>query len=228
VSLQGGLTGARLLVFDWDGTLMDSTRKIVSCFAAAIRDLDLPPRDASAIRHIIGLGLPQACAALFPELGESEQRALGRQYSRHYLERSAEPAPLFEGVAELLERFEQAGYWLAVATGKGRTGLRQALIQTGLEGRFHTTRCAEETASKPDPLMLREILEETGFAIEEAVMVGDATFDILMAQAIGMPAVAVSCGAADRDRLAALAPHALLDGVLGLEALLPRRPGSAE
>ncbi|MDT4842301.1 Phosphoglycolate phosphatase, chromosomal [compost metagenome] len=186
----------RLLVFDWDGTLVDSIARIVESMRVAADTCELPWRDDVAIKGIIGLGLPEAIATLYPELDDGRLiEAFRRSYSDHYTALESQPSPLFEGVAEALEDFRAQGYRLAVATGKSRRGLDHVLAGRGWLEYFDVTRCADETASKPDPLMLREILVHCGVAAEQALMVGDSPFDLRMAQRAGMDSVAVGYGA---------------------------------
>ncbi|MNZ26029.1 Phosphoglycolate phosphatase, chromosomal [compost metagenome] len=186
----------RLLVFDWDGTLVDSIARIVESMRVAADTCELPCRDDVAIKGIIGLGLPEAIATLYPELDDGRLiEAFRRSYSDHYAALESQPSPLFEGVAEALEDFRAQGYRLAVATGKSRRGLDHVLAGRGWLEYFDVTRCADETASKPDPLMLREILVHCDVAAEQALMVGDSPFDLRMAQRAGMDSVAVGYGA---------------------------------
>ncbi|MCY1343178.1 hypothetical protein D9M68_401320 [compost metagenome] len=186
----------RLLIFDWDGTLVDSIQRIVDSMRLAAEGCELPWRDDAAIKDIIGLGLPEAIRTLYPELRDAACIQRFRHcYSEHYLAFEAEPSRLFEGVAEALEAFREQGYRLAVATGKSRRGLDAVLAGRGWLDYFDITRCADETASKPDPRMLHEILEHCRVAPEQALMVGDSAFDLRMARRAGMDAVAVGYGA---------------------------------
>ncbi|MCY1219149.1 Phosphoglycolate phosphatase, chromosomal [compost metagenome] len=186
----------QLLIFDWDGTLVDSIARIVESMRVAADVSGLPWRDDAAIKGIIGLGLPEAIATLYPELDDSLRiDAFRKIYSEHYIALERQPSPLFEGVAEALEAFREEGYRLAVATGKGRGGLDRVLAGHGWLDYFDVTRCADETASKPDPRMLQEILAHCGMTAEQAVMVGDSPFDLRMAHRAGMDCVAVGYGA---------------------------------
>ena len=153
------MTDYALLVFDWDGTLVDSIARIVDSMKAAARETALPERDDTRIKGIIGLGLPEAIASLYPEVGDPALvERFRRAYSEHYLAQEAQPSRLFPGVAEAMVHFREAGFRLAVATGKSRRGLDRVLAGHGWSDFFDITRCADETASKPDPLMLHEIL----------------------------------------------------------------------
>ncbi|MDH4608140.1 HAD-IA family hydrolase [Pseudomonas sp. BN102] len=186
----------RLLIFDWDGTLVDSIARIVESMRVAADVCGLPWRDDVAIKGIIGLGLPEAIATLYPDLDDVRRiDEFRRSYGDHYNALESQPSPLFEGVAEALEDFRAQGYRLAVATGKSRRGLDHVLAGRGWLEYFDVTRCADETASKPDPLMLREILAHCGVAAEQALMVGDSPFDLRMAHRAGMDSVAVGYGA---------------------------------
>ena len=204
-----------LIVFDWDGTLMDSTGLIASCIQAACHDLGLPVPGEAAARYIIGLGLNDSMRHLLPDLPPSEYPRLGARYRDHFLAREDE-APLFPGVPELLETLSAEGYLLAVATGKGRRGLERALGATGTAHWFAATRCADETFSKPHPAMLEELSGELAVAPARTLMAGDTTHDLQMAANAGCPAVAVAAGAHGREALAALAPLACLDTVTDL------------
>lgn len=209
----------KLLIFDWDGTLMDSQARIVSSFQTAIAELGLPSRSPAQIRYIIGLGLEEAIRRLLPETSPEEQYALAECYRTHFVN-TALPTPLFPGVATTLQHLEQAGYWLAVATGKSRRGLNQALLESGLKGLFHVTRCCEETSSKPHPQMLYEIMGELGMSAQESVMIGDTEYDLQMAHHAHMAAVAVSYGVHDKERLLAHRPLRCLDDFPQLLSLL--------
>lgn len=209
-----------LLVFDWDGTLMDSEARIVESLEAAIADVGLEPRSRAALREIIGLGLAEALQQLFPMADQETVSRLIERYRHHFLIASRTPMPLFAGVSELLARLEQAGYYLAVATGKARRGLDQVLKETNLHGRFHCTRCADETRSKPHPQMLLEVIERTGVAPERTLMIGDTEFDLLMARSAGVDALGVTYGVHARERLLACEPRGLVDSVSELHGWL--------
>lgn len=202
-----------LLIFDWDGTLVDSIGRIVAAIRLAAQECGLPPRDDGAIRGIIGLAMPQATAVLYPELEDPRQVAhFQRVYAEHYLSLEAQPSPFYPGVREGLERLRGAGYRLAVATGKSRRGLDRVMGGHACGEWFEITRCADETASKPDPLMLSEILAHCRVAPERAVMVGDSVFDLRMAQRAGMDAVGVGYGAQPAEVLAACEPALMVAG----------------
>ena len=194
-----------LIVFDWDGTLMDSTSAIVKCIQAAARDLGLPiPRDDDA-SHVIGLGLHEAMQAVMPNIDPSFYPKMVERYRIHYLSKHHELV-LFEGVRDMLNEMSQAGYFLAVATGKSRVGLNRALNAVGLLSLFDATRCADETFSKPHPAMLQELTRELGQDLKRTVMIGDTTHDLLMASNAGAAGVAVQYGAHPVDQLHACKP----------------------
>lgn len=198
-----------LVVFDWDGTLIDSTGLIVRAIQAACADLglDVPGRERAA--HVIGLGLFDAMREIAPQLAESECRALAERYRHHYFSRDHELV-LFEGAQEVLEWIKAQGYLLAVATGKARAGLSRALDSTGLARLFDATRCADESFSKPHPAMLLELMDELATDPVRTLMVGDTTHDLLMARNAGVPALAMSYGAHSVEELNTVSPLAML------------------
>ena len=213
----------KLLIFDWDGTLADSIGRIVEAMQVAAERSDLPPRDDFAVKGIIGLGLPEAIRTLYPEIGDAGLVAFRQCYADHYIALEAEPSPLFAGVVESLEAFRAEGYRLAVATGKARRGLDRVLKSHGWEDYFDITRAADETASKPHPLMLEQILAHCEVRPEQALMVGDSSFDLLMARNAGMASVAVSYGAQSMEALRAFEPCLAIDHFSELHAWLSRR-----
>ena len=184
-----------LLIFDWDGTLSDSIGRIVDAMQAAAHLAHRPVRDDAAIKGIIGLGLPEAIRTLYPDITANDLIEFRQHYAERYMAMDVEPSKLFDGVHESLEAFRAEGYRLAVATGKARRGLDRVLKAHGWTDFFDATRAADETASKPDPLMLNEILRHCGVRPEKALMIGDASFDLLMARNAGMDSVAVGYGA---------------------------------
>ena len=204
-----------LIVFDWDGTLMDSTAHIVRSIQAACRDLDLPVPADEAARYVIGLGLRDALQIAAPTLEPADYPRLAERYRYHYLIRDAK-TELFDGVRELLGELREEGYLLAVATGKSRVGLNRALDEARLTSLFDGTRCADETFSKPHPAMLQELTRELGQALERTVMIGDTTHDLLMASNAGAAGIAVAYGAHEADALAALEPRFVADSVPAL------------
>jgi phosphoglycolate phosphatase len=198
-----------LLIFDWDGTLMDSAGHIVESIQKACVDLDIAVPTERECRQIIGLGLIQALQTLLPNLPEPDYPRLTERYRHHYLGRDVE-IPLFEGVAAGIRELRQAGYVLAVATGKSQIGLQRALDYHALGSYFSATRCADQTYSKPHPAMVLEILGELSVAPEQAIVIGDTSHDMLMAQNAGVDRLAVSYGAHEHEDLLAHDPVALL------------------
>lgn len=196
----------KLLIFDWDGTLADSIGRIVTAMHVAAQRAGRPERDDESVKGIIGLGLPEAILTLYPDMSDAQVVAFRQHYADIYIAMDAEPSPLFAGVAESLEAFRAEGYRLAVATGKARRGLDRVLQAHGWEDYFDITRAADETASKPDPLMLNQILAHCDVRPEHALMVGDASFDLLMARNAGIDSVAVGYGAQSMERLLAFEP----------------------
>ncbi|WP_429018318.1 HAD family hydrolase [Aeromonas allosaccharophila] len=216
----------RLAIFDWDGTLMDSVGRIVACVQGAARDCELAAPTLAQIRQIIGLSLDVAMSRLFPLCSDSGATSDERQiaalidrYRHHYLH-DATPSPLFAGAGELLHDWQSQGLQLAVATGKSRRGLDRVLNETGLRPLFVTSRGADEANSKPDPLMLEQILAELGLSPRQAVMIGDSVHDMAMAEAIAMPRIGVTWGVDSRDALGRHGPVAVVDSMAALRALL--------
>lgn len=208
-----------LIVFDWDGTLMDSAATIARSVQAAAVDLGLEPPSDERARHIIGLGLDDALRYALPNLPHERYAELSARYRHHYLSQDHQ-LELFAGVEELLGGLRDAGYWLAVATGKSRVGLDRALDVSGLRSSFHATRCADECFSKPHPQMLEELLDELGVEADAALMIGDTSHDVQMAHNARVPAVAVTYGAHPRAGLEALLPLGCVDSVEELAAWL--------
>ena len=201
----------KLLIFDWDGTLADSVGRIVEAMHVASTRSSLPLCSDEAVKGIIGLGLPEAIRTLYPQIGDVELLAFRQHYADHYIALEAEPSPLFAGVVESLEGFRRDGYHLAVATGKARRGLDRVLKAHGWEDFFDISRAADETASKPHPLMLEEILAHCRVPAGQALMVGDSSFDLLMARNAGMDSVAVSYGAQSVEALRTFEPRWVID-----------------
>jgi len=183
-----------LIAFDWDGTLFDSTGLIVQCIQAACADIgaDVPSDETAA--YVIGLGLHDALKHAAPGLAPERYPALGERYRHHYFARQHELV-LFEGTLAMLQALKARNHWLAVATGKGRRGLDEALAHSQLHGMFDATRTADQTASKPHPRMLLELMAELGAAPERTLMIGDTTHDLLLARNAGVARVGVSYGA---------------------------------
>jgi phosphoglycolate phosphatase len=218
----------QLLVFDWDGTLMDSEARIVACMEAAFADLGLPALGTEAVRNVIGLGLREAMDRLYPGGDEALQQRLVDRYRHHYLVVDSTPSALFPGAREVVEGLAEAGYFLAVATGKGRGGLDRVLQETGLGPCFHVTRCADETRSKPHPQMLLEIMQITGVDPRDTLMIGDSEYDMEMAVHAGAASLAVSYGVHSCDRLRRHAPLHCLESILELPAWLGGSPSVSQ
>jgi phosphoglycolate phosphatase len=214
-----------LVVFDWDGTLMDSVGAIVACTRATLAELALGEPGEAMIRGTVGLGLRETAERLVPGCDEPMFARLLDCYRRHWIETYRDRPPLFPDVQGVLDQLAAAGYLLAVATGKTRRGLDYALDQTGLRGRFHATRTADEAPSKPDPRMLLDILDELGVRPAAAVVIGDSIYDLQMAANAGSSAIAVLSGAHRREDLAAHRPLAVLEDVGRLPAWLKTAGG---
>lgn len=209
----------QLIVFDWDGTLMDSTAAIVRAIQASARDLGLPEPDDRQARHVIGLGLTDALAKAVPELSPDRYGDMVARYRHHYLSRDHELV-LFDGIEALLAELAAADYQLAVATGKSRLGLDRALGHSGLGAYFHASRCADECFSKPHPQMLLELMAELGAAPEATLMIGDTSHDLLLAKNAGVDALGVTYGAHGHEHLEEFSPRACLHSVAELVSWL--------
>jgi phosphoglycolate phosphatase len=206
-----------LIVFDWDGTLMDSTAVIAGSIQAACRDLGLNIPDDETARHVIGLGLDQALSYAVPDLPEAMRPDLVARYRHHFLAQD-EAIPLFDGARETIVELYGKGYHLGVATGKSRAGLSRAMESSGMKSYFHATRTADHALSKPDPAMLFELMDELGTSAERTLMVGDTTHDVQMAQNANVDVVAVAYGAHTPQQLREMNPLALVDDFKELRA----------
>jgi len=215
----------KLLVFDWDGTLMDSVGSIVGCTQAVIADLGLGEADETTIRGTVGLGLRETVDTLVPGCDDALYDVVLECYRRHWVATFRDRPLLFPGVRAMLGDLAQGGYLLAVATGKSRRGLEHAFDQTGLRGHFHASRTADEALSKPHPQMLLDILDQLGVRPRAALMVGDSIYDLRMAANAGTHGVAVLSGAHGREELAAEAPRVLLEQIVELPAWLANESG---
>ncbi len=209
-----------LLVFDWDGTLMDSEARIVACLRAAIEDLELEPREDASLKNIIGLGLTEAINTLYPGSEASLHKAMTDRYRYHFLTANPTSSELFDGAEETLKGLSEAGYLLAVATGKGRAGLDKVLEETGLGDYFLATRCSDETFSKPHPLMLEQLMDELGAEPGETLMIGDTEYDMQMASNARTSALAVSYGVHEKERLLKHNPIHCIDAIHEIEEWL--------
>lgn len=184
-----------LIIFDWDGTLIDSIDWITQCLQVAGQNCGFAVPEPQQAKDVIGLSIDHAVKKLFPMANAGEQQDLINFYAEAYFSKEVYPTDLFCGVKGMLEQLRESGFQLAVATGKTRNGLNNALSKTLTKDFFCVTRCADETASKPDPKMLNEILHHTNIANTRALMVGDSTHDLQMANYANIAAVAVSSGA---------------------------------
>ena len=208
-----------LIVFDWDGTLADSTSIIARSIREALRDMGEAVPDELAARYVIGLGLADALRTVAPALPPERHPELVAHYRKRYLA-AEQDIPMFEGAAELLAELDRAGYLLGVATGKSRMGLDRVLSRNGLATRFHATRCADEGRPKPHPDMLLHVMDRLGVTPEATLMIGDTTHDLLLAKNAGVAAVAVTYGAHEREPLERLAPVATVHSMAELAVWL--------
>jgi phosphoglycolate phosphatase len=208
-----------LIVFDWDGTLMDSTSAIIASMQAAARDLGVPAPDKQSASYVIGLGLQDALQAAMPDLDPTHYPKMVERYRYHYLAQDHQLS-LFDGAREMLDDLAAQGYFLAVATGKSRVGLNRALATAGVTSVFDATRCADETFSKPHPAMLQELTRELGQDMGRTVMIGDTTHDLQMAGNAGAAAICVYYGAHPANELAAHSPLYGAESIAELHAWL--------
>ncbi len=190
-----------LFIFDWDGTISDSTARIVECMHDAAASVSLPRLQDYQVQNIIGLGLPEAIGALYPHLDRKGISGMREAYVEHFVAADNEPSHFFPEVEETLESLVERGHQIAVATGKSRAGLDRVLMSLSWEDYFHSSRCADETASKPNPKMLHELLDEFGVRTDDAIMIGDTEFDMEMARRAEIRRIAVDYGAHHIDRL---------------------------
>ncbi len=210
----------KLIIFDWDGTLMDSVDRIVSSMQSAAKTVGLAIPSNNSVKQIIGLSLTTALQELFMGITAEQIDAMLEQYKYEYVEGDTTPTPLFDNAVNLLTLLQQKNKLLAVATGKGREGLNRVLQVSKTSDFFHTTRCAGEMPSKPDPQMLNSILAELAIAPHEAVMIGDTSHDLKMAQAAGVDSIGVTFGVHGSDTLDKYQPKSIVDSLAELQALL--------
>ena len=208
-----------LIAFDWDGTLFDSTRIITRCIQEAVRDVGGTVPDDQAASYVIGMALIPALAHAAPDVPQEKYPELGERYRHHYI-RHKDDISLFDGVLPLLGALRERQHWLAVATGKSRMGLNEALRTVELQGLFDASRTADETAGKPDPRMLHELMGEMGVSPERTLMIGDTTHDLEMARRAGCDSIGVSYGAHHHDNFEALAPRFVAHSVAELQGWL--------
>ena len=217
----------RLLVFDWDGTLVDSIGTIVECTRTTLTELSLPIPEEATLRGLIGLGLRETISAMIPGCDEATYQQVVLTYRKHWFGTFQRQTRLFQGAREVLDDLRGRGYSLAVATGKSRRGLEGELDATGTRGHFLTTRTASEAQSKPHPQMLLDLVGEVGVAATEVLMIGDTSYDLEMARGAGVPALAVTSGGHRAEDLRRFNPVATLAGVHELPGWLARRRGAA-
>lgn len=206
------------IIFDWDGTLVDSTARIVESMQCALKDVNLEWRNEYEIKQIIGLGLPEAIVDLWPNLSiESKEVQLMRErYNHHFIAPERSKVAFFEFATEMLVQLKELGFVLAVATGKSRSGLENAFTELSASHYFNDSRCADETLSKPNPLMLEQLSESLGVEPCAMLMVGDTQFDLDMAHAAGMDSLALAHGAHEREKLLCSNPLVVLDDLPAL------------
>lgn len=216
----------RLIVFDWDGTLMDSEARIVDSMQAAARDVGLERPDPDQVRNIIGLGLMEAVQTLMPRQAPQVHGEVVKCYRQHYLGNDGMPSRLFPGADDVVRELAEQNYLLAVATGKGRRGLDQAMRHTGMDAYFHTTRCADEAFSKPHPQMLEQIMDALGAMPDETLMIGDTVYDMQLATNARTHALAVSYGVHGKERLMQHRPLDCLADVREIPGWLSRSAGA--
>lgn len=210
----------KLVVFDWDGTLMDSISRIVSSIQAAAQYCQQEIPTVRQVKDIIGLSLPKAFETLFPVATTEKLSDLREQYKYQYLECNTTPAPLFDDALPLLAALNENNKLVAVATGKARDGLDRVLSETQTTNYFHATRCADETLSKPEPEMLLSLLSELNVLPEQALMIGDSSFDLEMAQSAGVDSIGVTLGVHCRDVLKRYQPISIVDSLSEVQDFL--------
>ncbi|MGS0680132.1 HAD-IA family hydrolase [Shewanella sp. 125m-7] len=211
-----------LVIFDWDGTLMDSISKIVTCMQQMAESLSLHSPSELAVRDVIGLSMEEALKSLYPKMPSLDFQPMINSYKEHYLTLNTTPSPLFDGSKALIHELRSMDYRLAVATGKGRNGLNRVLSETGLGRHFESSRCADESKSKPNPDMIHELLEELKVMPSKAIMVGDSLHDLNMANNAGIDAVGVSYGAHSESKLLLAKPKAIIHHPIELLGVLTK------
>ena len=210
----------KLVIFDWDGTLMDSVARIVSSMQAAAKIEGLPVPSDVEVKEIIGLSLPVAFDKLFPGITATQVEAMLTQYKFQFIEADTTPMPLFDNAANLLVQLKKKNKILAIATGKGREGLTHVLQVSGMTQHFDTIRCAGEMPSKPNPEMLNSILAELNILPSEAIMIGDTSHDLEMALAANIDSVGVTFGVHNSERLSQYNPKHTVDSLTELQDIL--------
>ncbi len=209
-----------LIIFDWDGTLMDSTARIVSCCQKAAVEVNLPVPEAESVRQIIGLNLTRSFEILFPTASESDKMALYESYRTLYVETDNTPSPVFDGAVEMLTALYNNNIRLAVATGKARQGLNRVMGIAKLEAFFEDSICADEATGKPHPEMIHILLKRFNMKPHQAIMVGDTEHDLEMAHNAKVPSIGVSFGAHSVEQLQKWRPLSILDHLSELPAVI--------
>ncbi len=210
----------KVVIFDWDGTVMDSVGKIVNSVRIAAERLTLPVPTEHAAKQIIGLSLEPAFKTLFPDSTAAERELLSEHYKDVYSNVDKTPTPLFDGAELVFSTLRQRGYQLAVATGKARRGLDRMFAETKTGHHFVTSRCSDEAQSKPHPQMLQHILSELQLVPAQAVMIGDSRYDLMMAHSIEMPRIGVTHGVHGHAEFAPFNPYAVVDNLKALLDIL--------
>jgi phosphoglycolate phosphatase len=218
----------QLLVFDWDGTLMDSQARIVNCFRAAIDDLGMEKRSDEQLSNVIGLGFSEALNNLYPDDNDDFHQQLVSRYRHYFLSADDTPSTLFEGAQTMLEDLNRQGYFLAIATGKGRQGLDIALRESGVDQIIHASRCADETRSKPHPQMLEELIEYFGIDADQTIMIGDTEYDLQMANNANVHAIGVTYGVHSEERIRECRPVACVASTQDLHSWLSEKISNEE
>lgn len=210
----------KLVIFDWDGTLFDSIDTICQSMLHAAQLVNAPQRSKEDVKNIIGLSLDKAVQVIWPDLSKNEQSAIIEYYKRAYVAKDQTPPNAYVGVIETLNKLKNSNIKMAVATRKSRIGLERTMTLTNTQHYFIASRCANETKSKPHPLMLEELLTELKLTLEQAIMVGDTEYDLNMATNAGMKSIGVTYGAHTKNRLKACRPHALINDFNELSNIL--------
>ncbi|TQV77445.1 HAD-IA family hydrolase [Aliikangiella marina] len=211
------------VIFDWDGTIMDSTDRIVNAMRKSAKNIGLTIPSESDVKGIIGLSMQACMDRLFPQADEEERAALLEEYRFQYVEGDNTPTPLFEGVIESLEWLKSHDILIAVATGKSRVGLERVLREVDLLNYFHSSICADEAAGKPHPEMVQRLMEGAGFKPLQTLVVGDSVHDLHMAKNAGVDAIGVTSGANQHHELDPLSPIAIFENVVELKPWLETR-----
>jgi len=210
----------KLVISDWDGTLMDSVDRIVSSMQLAAKSALLPVPTNEQAKQIIGLSMPKVVEVLFPQRTQAQETVLIEQYKRQYKELNNVPTPMFNNALTLLSKLRDQHKLLAVATGKGRDGLERVMRETQTAHFFHASRCASDAVSKPDPQMLFSLLEELEVSASEAVMIGDTSHDLKMAQLAGIDSIGITHGVHDAPVLSLYQPKTVVSSLIQLEKIL--------